>query len=251
MPRAVVAGRSGVMYAASSRARSASIALRSISGMRASLCLVRAVADLSFPPPSGTKRAAVSRPPALSEDAQFDADVAARRAGIRADLVRCVGELAHLLAFHSWNVDDERDDQIERVTLGTDADLSGHRGVAERGLLVSGHHPQRAVEAGGVGRREQLLWVAPRAAAAQLGRHREVEVYSLVRRGDMAIAAVASRHRLRGVQNRVGHTRNPIAAGPHGGSAWERRHACVRYNEPESCTRTQSRSATVSDARRQ
>src|SRR5215468_4153732 len=183
-------------------------------------CLVQAVAGLSFPPSSGTKRVAVRRPPALSEDPQFDADVAARRAGVRADLVRGVGELAHLLAFHSWNVNDERDDQIERVALGTYADLSGHRGVAERGLLVSGHHPKRTVEAGGVGRREQLLGVAARTAAAQLGRHREVEVYSLVRRGDMAVAAVASRHRLRGVQNGVGHTRNPIAAGLRAGWAW-------------------------------
>src|SRR5215472_1021882 len=102
-------------------------------------CLVRAVAGLSFPPPSGAKQAAVACPRALSEDAQFDADVAARRAGVRANLMRGVGELAHLLAFHSWNVDDERDDQIERVALGTDADLRGHRGVAERGLLVTSH----------------------------------------------------------------------------------------------------------------
>src|SRR5215469_5570590 len=139
MPRAVVAGRSGVMYAASSRARSASIALRSISGIRASGVSCgqwQAYRSRRHRRPS---RRPGDGPRALSEDAQFDADVAARRPGVRADLVRAVGELAHLLAFHPRNVDNERDDQIERVTLGTDADLRGHRGVAERGLLVTSH----------------------------------------------------------------------------------------------------------------
>src|SRR5882724_720367 len=75
------------------------------------------------------------------QDAELDADVAAGRAGVRADLVGLLGELADLIPLHAGHVDDERDDQAERVALRADADLRGHRRVAEWRVLPAGHQP--------------------------------------------------------------------------------------------------------------
>ncbi len=61
------------------------------------------------------------------QDAEFDADVAAGRPGVRADLVSRLGELADLLPLHAGHVHDQRHHQAECVAIWADADLRGHR----------------------------------------------------------------------------------------------------------------------------
>jgi hypothetical protein len=76
---------------------------------------------------------------------------------------------------------------------------------------LAGQAPQRAVEAGRVAGREQLFRVGPGATGAvQLGRHREVEIETVVRGQDMAGAAIPRGYDLRGVQDLIGHGQNPI-----------------------------------------
>src|ERR1700757_1473308 len=112
MPRADVAGRSAVIYVASSRARSAMIASRSISVIRAS----RSLAWVSWPIVPRCSAANQSRgrvrgnhgPFFVSlvflQNPKFYGDVAPGRAGVRADLVGRLRELADLLAFHPGDV---------------------------------------------------------------------------------------------------------------------------------------------------
>jgi hypothetical protein len=77
------------------------------------------------------------------------------------------------------------------VAVGADADLRGHRGVAQRGVLAARDQAQRAVEAGGVAGREQLLGVGAGPAAAHLRGERQVQVDLVIGGGDVAVAAIA------------------------------------------------------------
>jgi hypothetical protein len=120
--------------------------------------------------------------------------------------VGCLCELADLVPFHSRDVDDQRYDQAEGVAVRADAHLRGHRGVAERGVLAARDQAQRAVEAGGVARREELLRVGPGAGPAEFGREGQVQVDPPVGRDDVAVAPVAGGGRLGGVQNLIWHT---------------------------------------------
>jgi hypothetical protein len=117
-----------------------------------------------------------------------------------------VGQLADLVPFHPWDVDDQRYHQAEGVAVRADAHLRGHRGVAERGVLAARDQAQRAVEAGGVARREELFRVGPGAGAAELGREGQVKIDSRVGRDDVAVTAIAGGGRLGGVENLLGHT---------------------------------------------
>ena len=72
------------------------------------------------------------------EDAEFDADVATSGARVGADLMGCFGELTNLVPFQARDVDDQRDNQAERIALGTDADLRGHGRIPERRVLFAG-----------------------------------------------------------------------------------------------------------------
>src|ERR1700689_1228449 len=137
IPRALLGGRSAEMYWAFRRARSASIAARSMAGCPFPWCVLR--------------------------DAQLDADVAASGPGVRAALVRGIGQFPGLLPVQARDDDDERDHQVVHVALGSDADLGGDRGLAS---VHPGQAAQRAVETGRVGGREQLLGVGAVAAGA-------------------------------------------------------------------------------------
>jgi signal transduction histidine kinase len=175
-------------------------------------------ADLSSAPGQGTTvrlRIPVRDQPAgRLEHAELDRHVAAGGPRVGADLVGRLGELTHLVALHPGNVDDQRDAQAEGIAVGTDADLRGDGRVAERRLPAARGQAQRAVEAGGVAGREQLLGVGPRAGAAELGRQGQVQVDPAVRGGDVAVPAVAGRGRLGRVQHLVGHARNLIVMCP-------------------------------------
>ena len=76
------------------------------------------------------------------------------------------GELADLLTLHTGNVDHQRYDQAKRLAVWADADLRGHRGVAQRHVLLASDQAERAVEAGGVARGKELLGIGPVTAAA-------------------------------------------------------------------------------------
>ena len=147
-----------------------------------------------------------------------------------------LGELARLLPVQAGDMDDQRHDQAEGVAVGADADLRGHRGVAEGGLVAARDQAQRAVEAGGVAGREQLLGVGPGAGAAHLRGERQIEVDLVIGGGDVAVAAIAGGGRLGGVENGVGHTWETIAADPSGYGAQAARPAAIASGRGGSVT---------------
>src|SRR5579862_1617836 len=174
IPRPLVA-LPGVMYCACNRARSASIAAMSI------------LVSLMVTPLQALYRN-------LLQDPELHADVAPGRAGVRADLVGFLGELADLLALHPGYVDDERDDQAERVALRPDSNLRRHRRVAECRVLPARDEPQRAVKARGIAGREQLLRVRPSTRATHLRREGQVKVELAIGRDHVAVAAITAGH---------------------------------------------------------
>src|ERR1700722_15415707 len=92
IPRALLGGRRPETYSAVSRARCASIAARSMASFPSHGCDSRDERDL--------------------RDAQLDADVAAGGPGVRAVLVRRLGQLPRLLAGQATGDDDQRDHQV-------------------------------------------------------------------------------------------------------------------------------------------
>src|SRR4051812_16394065 len=116
------------------------------------------------------------RPPPLLDD-EVDLDVAAGRVGVGAHLVGGLHQLAAGRLVHGVRqLDAQGDLQREALALLADADLGGHRGVADVDLRLPADDAEGAAEAGGVPGGEQLLRVGSLAVAAQLHRRRQLDV---------------------------------------------------------------------------
>ena len=130
-----------------------------------------------------------------------DVHVAARRVRVRAHLVRSPHQLDGLVGVVDRGQGDrECDGEVERAVLrGHQHDLGIDRDVSHLLPAAPGHGSQRALEAGGVADREQLLGVGAPTAAAHLLRQAEIHLQGAVRGAAVAFGPPSRDVGLRGV----------------------------------------------------
>src|SRR6478672_11829200 len=143
-----------------------------------------------------------------SLDDELDRDVAARRIGVGAHLVRDVDELPAELTVDilgQLDVQDHRETEV-LSTVPAQADVGGDGGIEVLHPALARHDPQSACEARGIPGREELLRVGAFTAAAELTRCGEGDVEAAVG-GDGAPLAAR------------GHGRCDVLGGLSGGRA--------------------------------